>query len=262
MKLIKKKSLGQHFLSDTSAVSKIVRAASINKNSWVMEIGPGGGALTQSIKEAGPAKLFLIEKDDRFYEELCIKYPDAVVVHADACELEIGPLTGPDNELIVVANLPYNVSTVILENLIGQRKQIPRMVLMFQREVGERILASVGTAEYGRLSLMVAEYYKVKRSFILRPGSFNPPPKVDSIVIEFERLEHPLVNIEDRDTYNKILMHVFSQRRKMLRRSLRTLFTEDQIHILQEKTKISLDKRPQELSIKDFALIADTVHKL
>ncbi len=257
MKLIKKKSLGQHFLSDTSAVSRIVDTASIEKKSWVMEIGPGGGALTKKIHEAGPERLFLIEKDLRFYEELKKKYPDAEVMNLDACELDIRSFIKKENELIVVGNLPYNVSTVILENLIAQRELIPRMILMFQREVGERILAKVGTAEYGRLSLLVTEHYKAKRSFVLKPGSFNPPPKVDSMVVEFERLERPLVDIKDHSLYNRILMLVFSQRRKMLRRSLRSIFNDDQIKVMQEKSKISFDKRPQELNIKEFATLAN-----
>ncbi len=254
--IFKKRSLGQHFLCDTSAVSKIIESLHIDDTSLIIEIGPGGAALTSHLYERKPKELILIEKDQRFYDDLCVKYPKARMFNEDACTIDISKLANNKNDqFTVVSNLPYNVSTVILENLIRYRSYIPRMILMFQKEVGQRILAPVNSSEYGRLTLLVQEYYRAKKVFILKPGSFSPPPKVDSIVVELERLDVPSVNISNRELYDKLLSAVFNQRRKMLRRSLKSILRDDQITKVQTLTGISLDKRPQELTIQEYAKI-------
>ena len=263
MKILKKKSLGQHFLSDKSAVAKIVSAACITKDTCVLEIGPGGGALTESLYLLKPERLVLIEKDKRFYEELSVKYPDAEVMNLDAAEVDLHELLSNKNEeFVVISNLPYNVSTVILEKLISNKELFPRMVLMFQKEVAERILARPNSYEYGRLSLLVEEFYEAKKSFALKPGSFSPPPKVESMVVMFSRLKQPKVNIKDRVSYEKVLKLVFSQRRKMLRRSLRAILTEQQVSLLQTRTGIALDKRPQDLYIEEFVSISESLSSI
>ncbi|HOW16840.1 MAG TPA: 16S rRNA (adenine(1518)-N(6)/adenine(1519)-N(6))-dimethyltransferase RsmA [bacterium] len=259
-KIFKKRSLGQHFLCDASAVSKIIESLHMDDTSLVIEIGPGGAALTAHLYERKPKELILIEKDQRFYDELCVKYPQARAFNEDACTVDISKLSrNKDDQFIVVSNLPYNVSTVILENLISYRQYIPKMVLMFQKEVGERLLAPVNSSEYGRLTLLVQEYYKAKKVFILKPGSFTPPPKVDSIVVELERLNVPSVKISNRELYDKLLAAVFNQRRKMLRRSLKSILKEDEITKVQTLTAISLDKRPQELTIEEYAKISNSL---
>ena len=262
MKLIKKKSLGQHFLSDKSAVSKIVNSADIKQNNCVLEIGPGAGAITNDIYSLKPKRLVLIEKDKRFYEELLLKYPDAKIMNYDAADFDFCTLKRTGDEFTVVGNLPYNVSTVILERLVAHKELFSKMILMFQKEVAERILALPNSSEYGRLSLLVEEFYEAKKVFALKPGSFSPPPKVDSMVVVFNRLKTPKVEIKDRTTYDSLLKLVFSQRRKMLRRSLRSMLTEQQVIILQDKTGIDLQKRPQELDIKMFADLSDVISKI
>lgn len=256
--MFKKRSLRQHFLVDQDAISIIVGSANITKDDSVLEIGPGQGALTKGLYDAKPNKLYLLEKDTRLIQELSQRFRLATIVEADATSYDYSELlkTGP-KEFIVVSNLPYNVSSVILELLISFRQMFPRMVLMFQKEVAKRLAASINTAEYGRLSLLVQEYYDVKEILGLKPSSFSPPPKVESTVVELLRLSVPRVNIKNRKIYERVLKASFSQRRKMLRRSLKGLVPEDELELISKH--IDLSKRPQNLSIDDFALLSDLI---
>jgi 16S rRNA (adenine1518-N6/adenine1519-N6)-dimethyltransferase len=238
----------------------------------VLEIGPGDGSLTRCIYYIKPKKLILLELDLRFIEPLRTKFPEAEIVNKDACKIDVSELLGltkslkdnPD-KLIVIGNLPYNVSTKIVENLIASRRWIKHMVLMFQKEVGDRICSAPGNKDYGRLSLLVQEFFKVEKLLDLKPGAFSPPPKVDSVVLYFSPRSEALVNPKDRDVYTKLIDYSFSNRRKMMRRVLKGLYSEALVphdllsSYLEENTGIDLKKRPEELSIKDFEKLSDAI---
>jgi len=265
MSFYKKKSLGQHFLVDHNLSAKIVEAAGISSNDTVIEIGPGRGALTQHFKLYTPGRVVLIDLDVRCCEELKHNYPKYEIVNADAANFNIGSLAKSSlakdsaDQLIIVSNLPYNASTAILENLINSRMNIKRMVLMFQKEVAERVMADTGGADYGRLSLLSQEFYDVKKLFVLRPNAFSPPPKVDSMVVILNRRAEPLFEITDRNLYDRLLKQVFSNRRKMLRRSLKGFVDQGMLDRIATDCGIDLEKRPQDLEPKEFAKVANFI---
>ncbi len=260
MNFYKKKSLGQHFLADSNLSSKIVASAAITSKDTVIEIGPGRGALTEHFKKYDPKRVILIELDIRCYQELKQKYPKYEVINADAANFDFSSLAKtPSEQFVVVSNLPYNASTAILENLIRARVHINRMSLMFQKEVAERVMATCGGADYGRLSLLSLEYYDVRKLFILKPNSFSPPPKVDSMVVTLNRRAEPLFIIEDRAFYEKLLKQVFSNRRKMLRRSLKGFIDPGMLDLLSADWGINMEKRPQDLEPQEFAKLSNFV---
>ncbi|MGE3261824.1 MAG: 16S rRNA (adenine(1518)-N(6)/adenine(1519)-N(6))-dimethyltransferase RsmA [Bacteriovoracia bacterium] len=225
-----KKSLGQNFLVDANAIKKIVEAVPEN-TPLLLEIGPGRGALSTELYKRAQ-KFSLLEKDDLFAEKiegtLFIHGSRAHrVFHADALDfdwlrlwVDNGlPLTTP---LTVAANLPYNVATEILFRLVGLQEKIPLMVLMFQKEVGQRIAAQPGGKEYGAISVAVQLFYDVKIQQILKPGAFRPSPKVDSIVLEFHRRAQPRLALskDEKDRFLAMVRACFAHRRKTVENSL------------------------------------------
>ena len=260
MNFYKKKSLGQHFLVDKGLSLKIVEAADIKPVDTVIEIGPGAGALTQYLKGFVSKRVILIELDFRCYQDLKVKYPNYEIINADATNFDLTELTKEkDEQFVILSNLPYNASTAILENLISTRHNIKKMVLMFQKEVAERVMAGHGNAEYGRLSLLSQEFYDVKKLFVLRPSAFSPPPKVDSMVVTLNRRAEPLFEVVDRVYYDRLLKQVFSNRRKMLRRSLRDFVEQGIYDLLATDCGIDMEKRPQDLEPWELAKIANFV---
>jgi 16S rRNA (adenine1518-N6/adenine1519-N6)-dimethyltransferase len=224
-----KKSLGQNFLVDKNAIGKIVNSIP-QPCAALLEIGPGRGALTTELYPKAE-KFFVLEKDDLFAE----KIPGTLfihgsrnheVFHADALEFDfakIFSLLGPDSDLMVASNLPYNVATEILFRLLGFWQRIPFMALMFQKEVGQRIAAPAGGKNYGGISVLVQNFYSVKIQQILKPGAFRPSPKIDSIVLEFHRLPAPQIDFASPEEYHhfrSLVRASFSHRRKTLANSL------------------------------------------
>jgi 16S rRNA (adenine1518-N6/adenine1519-N6)-dimethyltransferase len=223
-----KKSLGQHFLLDTGITDRIVRYAGSITNYSMIEIGPGPGGLTRSLLKAGAKKLYVVEKDERclaILEDLK-KIADGrlEIMHADA--LEFDPLTVPAPRKIV-ANLPYNAGTHMLitwMELVYTHGQgaFSSFTLMFQKEVAERIVASHGSKDYGRLSVLCQWLCEVRYDMELPPGAFSPPPKVSSAVITLTPREKPLVDVSKK-ALEKVIGAAFGQRRKMLRSALKPL---------------------------------------
>ncbi len=263
MNFYKKKSLGQHFLIDEDLSSKIVTAAAIGPKDTVIEIGPGRGALTRHFKRYAPRRVILIDLDQRCCEELRRSYPNYDIVNTDAANFDLSSLLkSKDEQLVIVSNLPYNASTAILENLISYRSHIDRMVLMFQKEVAERIMADPGNADYGRLTLLSKEFYDVTKLFILKPRAFSPPPKVDSMVVTLKRRAEPLFEILDRTMYDRVTKQVFSNRRKMLRRSLRAVVEQSMLDLVATDCGIDVEKRPQDLEPQEFAKLVNFISSL
>lgn len=222
-----KKSLGQNFLIDKKAITKIAEGIPMG-TPLLLEIGPGRGALSTELFPRAE-KFCVLEKDDLFAKEIAETLfvhgsRSHFVFHADALEFDwerIWAESGsePSTQLSVAANLPYNVATEIFFRLLRLRERIPVMVLMFQKEVAERIAAKEGSRDSGVLSVAAQVFYDVKVQQILKPGAFRPSPKVDSAVLEFRRREKPLLDFSSHEEFEDFLELVragFSMRRKTL----------------------------------------------
>lgn len=223
-----KKSLGQHFLLDLNLTRKIARAAGVSSGERVLEIGPGPGGLTRALLEAG-AHVVAVERDARCLaalEELGDVYPGKLeIVEADALAVDERALLGP-GPLKICANLPYNISTELLVKWLRANHSLGEplwnvMALMFQKEVADRILAAPGSKTYGRLSVIAQAAGRPRRAFDLPARAFTPPPKVDSTVVVFEPAPQHLTDI---GALERLTQAAFSQRRKMLRSSLKPLW--------------------------------------
>lgn len=224
-----KKSLGQHFLLDTNLLAKIVRAAGDIRQSHVIEIGPGPGGLTRAILEAGPRHLTAIEKDARCLEALeplAEHYPDIFTVHeADALGIDITTLG--DAPRMVIANLPYNVGTqLIIDWLQLAAAKGPRALtgftVMLQKEVAERMVATVGDDAYGRLSVLMQQLTDAAILFDVPASAFTPPPKVTSAILRARILDKPREDVPLK-LLERVVASAFNHRRKMLRQSLKSL---------------------------------------
>jgi len=250
-----KKHLGQNFLYDPSILGRIVETAKISDNDIVVEIGPGPGKLT-SILAAAAGKVIAIELD----RELCGKLDDEFagsenveLVCGDALKYPYESLP----EFKVVANIPYYITTPIIFRLIESRNNLKSMTLTVQKEVAERIAAEPGTKDYGVLSIMVQYYAMPKLEFIIPKGAFRPVPKVDSAVIYLEMRESPAVHVKDEKLFLRLVRVAFSQRRKMLANSLKSVSPDIKEKIIQ--AGIDPMRRPGTLSIKEFAKLADVL---
>lgn len=248
-----KKHLGQHFLYDQSILNRIVAVSDITAEDTVVEIGPGPGSLTQLL--AGKVKrLIAIELDEDLFRKLqrsFIAYRNIELFHADA-------LTFPYENIgtfKVVANIPYYITTPIIFRLLEARQQLRSMTLTIQKEVAERIVASPGGKEYGVLSIMVQYHAHTELKFIIPKEAFRPVPKVDSAVIHLTIRDKPCVTVTDEELFFRIIKTSFSQRRKTLANSLKGFSSE--IKSLLELAGIDPQRRPETLSINDFAAIAD-----
>lgn len=251
-----KKSLGQHFLLDLNMTRKIARTASVSAADAVLEIGPGPGGLTRALLETG-AQVIAIERDHRCIEalgEVAAAFEGRLwVIEADALAADELALLGARAPVKIIANLPYNIST---ELLIKWLKAGPAlwsvMALMFQKEVADRILSEPGSKAYGRLSVIAQTASVPSRAFNLPARAFTPPPKVDSTVVLFAQTPAPFAYLPSLE---KITQAAFSQRRKMLRSSLKPVFGDDLAHVL-EQTGVKETQRAEEVSVTQFKQLA------
>jgi 16S rRNA (adenine1518-N6/adenine1519-N6)-dimethyltransferase len=253
--LAARRSLGQHFLLDLNLTGRIARAAGDLAAGTVIEIGPGPGGLTRALLAAGAARLVAVEIDPRCVEalmELRRVYPDRLEIRqADALAVDAATL-GPAPRRIV-ANLPYNVGTALLTRWLPDLAAFERLVLMFQKEVADRLCARPRSKDYGRLSVAVQWRASVKRLFDLPPRAFVPPPKVTSTVVEIRPLAEPRYPA-DAAVLERVVAAAFGQRRKMLRQSLRSLLP-DPLPVL-AAAGIADSARAEELSVEQFAALA------
>lgn len=256
-----KKSLGQNFLKDPHYLGKIVDAAQVGPEDQVIEIGPGLGHLTRALADTG-CRLLLLELDDRLIPRLREEFasrPAVQVVHADALEYDYDGLSGTWK---VVANLPYYISTAIIQRLIAQRGRFTTLTLMLQKEVAARIAAAPGGKEYGFLSVLV-QYAAVPRlEFSVPAGAFTPQPKVDSTVLKLTMRDRPETVANDEALFLRVIKAAFSQRRKTLRNSLGQLgHHKDVMNAVQEGTGIDLGRRAETLSVSEFCRLANFLAK-
>ncbi|MDA9128464.1 16S rRNA (adenine(1518)-N(6)/adenine(1519)-N(6))-dimethyltransferase RsmA [Candidatus Pelagibacter ubique] len=240
-----KKSLGQNFLIDREVLEKIVSITDItNKN--VLEIGPGSGNLTTYILKKKPKKLYVVEKDDDLAILLKEKFDTEIEIINDDI-LKVSESTISDQKLSVFGNLPYNISTEILSKWIlniGSNFWFDSLILMFQKEVADRIISEFNNSNYGRLSILSSWKLNVKKILDIKPQSFSPRPKIDSSLLLFTPKEN-FFKLRDPKNLEKITRIFFSQRRKMLKKPFNQVF--DNGKEVAEKFGIDLNLRPQNL---------------
>ena len=248
-----KKSLGQNFLIDREVLEKITNVVQI-KDKTILEVGPGTGNLTSFILKKNPKKMFVIEKDDDLAINLSETFKDQLTIINDDI-LQVDENLIFKNKVTVFGNLPYNISTEILSKWITQTKDefwFNNLILMFQKEVADRIIAKFNTSDYGRLSILSNWKLNVEKICDIKPESFSPRPKIDSSLLFFSPKKN-FYKIKDPKNLEKVTRIFFNHRRKMLKKPFNQLFNGDQ-RVL-NKLKIDLNLRPQNL---DF----DTYYKL
>ena len=241
-----KKSLGQHFLKDDNISKNIVSALSKHPFKNLLEIGPGGGALTKFLLQLNDINFKAIEFDLEKVEYLLHTYPPlkGKLIHEDFLKASM-PF---EDSFAVVGNFPYNISSQILFKILEWKEYVPLVIGMFQKEVAQRIASKPNTKVYGILSVLIQAFYNVDYLFDVPPSAFNPPPKVMSGVIELTLKKEPL-NASSKENFFLLVKTAFNQRRKKMRNAVRNLFNED---ILQAGI---FDKRAEQLSIEEFAAL-------
>ena len=255
-----KKSLGQNFLTDRNILEKIVNVTAI-KNKIIFEVGPGTGNLTSFILKNKPKKVFVVEKDNDLAEKLNINFGDQLTVINDDI-LNINENLLFDDKVTVFGNLPYNISTEILSKWIINLKDnfwFDHLILMFQKEVAERIISAFNKSTYGRLSILANWKLNVKKICDIKPESFSPRPKIDSSLLFFTPKKN-FYKFKNPKNLEKVTRIFFSQRRKMLKKPFNQLFNGDKKII--DKLKIDLNLRPQNLDFDTYYKLTDEYEKL
>ncbi len=245
-----KKSLGQNFLIDKNILDKIINITKIeNKN--ILEIGPGTGNLTSYILKKNPKKFFVIEKDEELAINLMNKFSKKIkIINNDVLNVDETKIC--NDKMIVFGNLPYNISTEILSKWIINLKDnfwFECLILMFQKEVADRIIAEFNTSNYGRLSIISNWKLKIKKICDIKPNAFFPKPKIDSSLLFFYPKKN-FIKIKNPNNLEKITRIFFNQRRKMLKKPFNQLFNGDK-RVL-DKLKIDLTLRPQNINIETY----------
>ncbi len=254
-----RKRFGQHFLVQTGIAERIVALAGLGEGASVLEIGPGRGALTDGLAAAS-RRLVLVEVDRDLVAGLRQRWaetPTVEIVEADILRVDLAALLGPDAPVVVVANLPYNVSTPVLMQLLGTPELFTRLVLMLQREVAERLCAGPGSKTYGSLSVVVQVMATARIALRVPPGAFVPRPKVDSAVVVIEPHRPVALDARRRQALRVVVRTAFSRRRKQLANVIAPL-TSDAPAVL---ASLGLDPqaRPETLAPADFVRLADAL---
>ena len=255
-----KKSLGQNFLTDRNILEKIVNVTTI-KNKIIFEVGPGTGNLTSFILKNKPKKLFVIEKDNDLAENLNLNFGEQLTIINDDI-LNINENSLFEDKVTVFGNLPYNISTEILSKWILNLKDnfwFDHLVLMFQKEVAERIISTFNKSTYGRLSILANWKLDINKICDIKPHSFSPKPKIDSSLLFFTPKKN-FFKIKDPKNLEKITRIFFSQRRKMLKKPFNQLFNGD--NKISDKLKIDLNLRPQNLDFDTYYKLTSEFEKL
>ncbi|MBH9581871.1 16S rRNA (adenine(1518)-N(6)/adenine(1519)-N(6))-dimethyltransferase RsmA [Staphylococcus felis] len=259
-----KKSLGQNFLIDVNIINKIIEASGIDQNTGVIEVGPGMGSLTEQLAKHAKS-VVAFEIDQRLIPvltETLSPYDNVTVINEDILKADVSQaierhLSGCD-QILVVANLPYYITTPILLTLLEEHLNIDGYVVMMQKEVGERLNADVGAKAYGSLSIVAKYYTETSKVTTVPKTVFMPPPNVDSIVIKLMRRSEPLVAIDNEKEFFKMTKGAFSQRRKTILNNYQNLFIEGKQHkedIIKwlESAEINPKRRGETLSIHEYA---------
>ena len=247
-------ALGQHFLIDGEVAQRAVRLAELEPGARVLEIGPGRGALTDGLRAAGHP-VVAVELDESLADALERRQdPDLRVVRGDFLRVDLDALgEGP---LPVVANLPYSTGTAIVSRLLEQPGRFPRLVVMLQLEVAERLCAQPGSRSYGGLTVLCALQSTAAMGFVVPPRAFAPPPKVDSAVLRLDTTTVPRADVGDRRLFRRVVRTAFGQRRKTLRNALSAGFGALAATTMLERAGIDARRRAETLSLDEFATLA------
>ena len=247
MKIKAKKSLGQNFLIDKNIIKSIVNIGDIKKNNVILEVGPGTGNLTEYILKKNPKKIFVIEKDSNLVNLLNEKFSDKInILNRDILKFDLNNIS--KEKIIIFGNLPYNISTKILTQWITTPEKFKcykKLILMFQKEVADRILAKTNSRNYGRLSIISNWRLNIKKEFNISPQCFFPKPKIDSTLLSFVPKKE-FYYIKNPENLEKITRIFFNQRRKMIKNPLKQIFKNPERVAV--NFKLNLNLRPQNLS--------------
>jgi len=255
-----KKSLGQNFLIDKNIQRKIIHACSFKESDVVLEIGSGEGALTRLISESA-GMVYALEIDP----DLCAalkedfkKYKNIRIINEDILKFDLeGGIKELNDKIKVIGNIPYYITTPIIEHLIKYRRIIKTIFLTVQKEFARRVVANSGSADYGSFSCFIQYYTKPEILFSIKRTCFRPVPKVDSSFLRLDMRDTPFVIVKDEDLFFKIIRAGFNKRRKTLRNSLKGIIAPTKLDAFFRKYSIGCDVRPEELSLRDFANLAN-----
>jgi 16S rRNA (adenine1518-N6/adenine1519-N6)-dimethyltransferase len=266
-----KKSLGQNFLIDTNILKKIVSFADLTENSGAIEIGPGIGALTEQLARSSK-KVVAFEIDQRLLpilKDTLSPYPHVKVIHKDVLEADVQSVMTEEfqdiEDIMVVANLPYYVTTPIIMKLLEEHLPIRGIVCMLQKEVADRISAKPGTKDYGSLSIAVQYYTEAETVMIVPKTVFVPQPNVDSAVIRLTRRSQPAVSVKDENFFFQVTKASFAQRRKTILNNLTSQLPDgkqkkEEILSALSASGIEPTRRGETLSLEEFGLLSDELY--
>ena len=262
MKLLNpKKSLGQNFLIDKNIINIIIEQGNINENETILEVGPGTGSLTEKILLKNPKKIFAIEKDSNLAEKLRDKFSKEITIINDDI-LKVDEKKYSSDPMIVFGNLPYNISTQILVKWIrynNLNNTFKKFILMFQKEVADRIIAETNSKNYGRLAILSSWKMNIRKIMDINPSSFFPSPKVKSSLLVFEP-KKDYYKLEDCKNLEHITNVFFNQRRKMIKKPMGLLFKN--FKEVSKSLSLDLNLRPQNISKLSYYKICSYYEKL
>ncbi|MDG5789973.1 16S rRNA (adenine(1518)-N(6)/adenine(1519)-N(6))-dimethyltransferase RsmA [Evansella sp. AB-P1] len=266
-----KKSLGQNFLIDTNILRRIVESAKLMETSGVIEVGPGIGALTEQLAKKAE-KVVAYEIDKRLIpilQETLSPYEHVKVINQDILKSNVKQMLDEefkqDQDIAIVANLPYYVTTAILMKLLEEELPIRSIVVMIQKEVAERIAASPNSKDYGSLSI-AAQFYAISETVFTVPRTvFVPQPNVDSAILRLTIRDKPPVSVTDKDFFFEVVRASFTQRRKTILNNLSQYFnstlSKSEVEDILQSAKIEPKRRGESLSMEEFAILAETLYK-
>jgi len=265
-----KKSLGQNFLVDVNVLENIIKHAGINKSTGAIEIGPGMGALTEQLAIHAD-KVVAFEIDQRLLpilNETLADYSNIDIIHQDILEANVAEIIQthfkPNQEIHVVANLPYYITTPILMKLVRDKLPVTSLTVMIQKEVADRMAAKPNSKSYGSLTIAVQYYTEAKVVMSVPKSVFMPQPNVDSSILKLEMRDEPPVLVEDEDYFFELVQACFAQRRKTLRNNLTNYFidqlSKEKINEVLDNIGIDGKRRGESLDMTEFALLANTFY--
>lgn len=256
------KRLGQHFLRDRSIAERIIQSMRIGCEDRILEIGAGEGVLTERLIDSPARRIVAVELDSRLAGWLkgCFEQNERFeIIEADFLKLELEALFSGEQKIRAVGNIPYAITTPILFRLLDKREKVRDITVTLQKEVGERITSPPGCKAYGIPSVLFQMQSRIDVLFSIPRQAFYPVPKVDSIVLRFQFLDRPLHDVDDLSFFSRMVKTAFGQRRKMLKNTLKSLVVDEKRFL---DAPIDLHRRPEELSVADFAVLSNALIRL
>lgn len=253
-----KKSYGQHFLHREDIAEKIANSLTLQGSAYqkVVEIGPGKGMLTKYLLEKWGTQLLAIEADKDMVDYLDVHYPELNVLYRDFMKVWLNRVFDEGEPFAIIGNFPYNISSQIVFRMLEHKALIPEMVGMFQKEMAQRIIAPPGGKDYGVISVLTQAFYKGEYLLTVKPGAFNPPPKVMSAVIRLVRKDDQELGC-DHKLFRRVVKQAFSQRRKMLRNTMKIFVPHEE---LMKDSFFTI--RPEKLSVEQFVSLTNKVEEV